>query len=94
MAREFFLVDLQEARNHRLARIRIEPWKAGGEHRACTFGHVRTQRIQCDHGFATLDQHAVERRDEVRRTVEQRAVEIEQDQRGKTQARGLRSTQA
>ncbi|MNT06217.1 hypothetical protein D3C72_1408730 [compost metagenome] len=71
-------VALQELGNQRIALGRVQFWKRGRHHRPRALGHHRTQLRRIDRCATALGQHRIKRRDEVRRTVEQSAVQVEQ----------------
>ena len=72
------LVAVEELGNPALAFVVGNVRESRRDHRACALRDVRTQLFQRHWRLAARGAHRVDRRDHVRRTVEQRPVEVEQ----------------
>ena len=87
VAAQFLLVDHQEFRHQRVARGDVQIRECRAHHRPRSLGHVGAQVGQGHRRASARDEHAIGGGDEVRRAVQQRAVEIEQGHRRETGTR-------
>jgi len=87
---EFPFVGIEELADHLLRHVAAEFGERRRAHRARTARDVRTQFGQRHRPLPSAFAHAIDRRDHVRRAVEQGAVEVEQRKPGEMPGFGTR----